>query len=228
MSSGAIPKSTPFDAAIAEVRLKIDELTTTLGTLLRLQAEQGGSISPVTSRGGEAEISHDTFFNMTIGEAAKKFLAMVKTTKSTAEIAEGLERGGLKHSSKSFATTVRSIIGAREDFTRVPNGDWGLTEWYPGMGRGRKPTKEKPKRRKAAGRKRKNIKVDVSTAPKQHGEPTSPAINSTASTKGPQSRIEEYCSTHPTATPREIADELGMRIQTVSLILSKLKSGKAA
>jgi hypothetical protein len=143
MSSDAIPKATPFDAAVAEVQAKIEELRTTLMTLLRLQAEHGGSLGSTTPRGTDTEISHDTFFNMTIGEAAKKYLSMVKTTKSTADIAEGLERGGLKHSSKDFATTVRSILGPREDFTRVPNGDWGLTEWYPGIGRGKKAKPEK-------------------------------------------------------------------------------------
>ena len=57
---------------------------------------------------------------------------MVKATKATGDIASALELGGLKHSSKDFNTTVRSVLGGREDFLRV-NGDWGLTEWYPGM-----------------------------------------------------------------------------------------------
>jgi hypothetical protein len=219
MSSIAISKATPFDAAVAEVQLKIEELKTTLATLLRLQAEQGGAPSPTGgSRGGEAEISHDTFFNMTIGEAAKKYLSIVKTTKSTAEIAEGLERGGLKHSSKSFTTTVRSIIGVREDFTRVPNGDWGLTEWYPGMGRGKKPKAKKPKRARKAGPKKMKNKMDA--AVKKQAEPAEPV----ASTKGPQARIEEYRTIHPSASSREIADKLGIRIQTVGLILAKLKA----
>lgn len=142
MSAEPSIKSTPFDSAVSEVQTKIEELKTTLATLLRLQGEYGGA--PVAqSRGAETAISHDTFFNMTIGDAAKKYLAMVKSTKSTAEIGTALEQGGLKHSSKAFPTTVRSILGQREDFTRVPNGDWGLTEWYPGMGRGKKPKAEK-------------------------------------------------------------------------------------
>jgi hypothetical protein len=161
MSSVAVPKATPYDAAVEEVRSNIEELRTTLATLLRLQSEYSGAPSPGT-RGGDAEISHDTFFNMTIADAAKKYLGMVKATKSTADIAESLERGGLKHSSKDFPTTVRSILGPREDFTRVPNGDWGLADWYPGMGRGKKPKAEKPtktgSRRKAKGARSKAAK----------------------------------------------------------------------
>lgn len=148
MSSSAIPKATPFDSAVAEVQAKIEEMKTTLATLLRLQADYGGAPTAM-ARGGETEISHDSFFGMTIGDASKKYLSMVKVTKSTADIAEALERGGLKHSSKSFATTVRSILGAREDFTRVPNGDWGLSDWYPGQGRGKKTKPEKPAKAKA-------------------------------------------------------------------------------
>src|SRR5438477_13138557 len=102
MSSSAIPKATPFDSAVAEVQAKIEEMKTTLATLLRLQTEYGGAPSGPARGGGETEISHDSFFGMTIADAAKKYLGMVKATKSTAVIAEALERGGLKHSSKSF------------------------------------------------------------------------------------------------------------------------------
>ena len=157
MSSSAFPKATPFDSAVAEVQAKIEEMKTTLATLLRLQADYGGAPS-ATSRGGETEISHDSFFGMTIADAAKKYLSMVKATKSTAVIAEALERGGLKHSSKSFPTTLRSILGPREDFTRVPNGDWGLAEWYPGQGRGKKAKPEKPTKRKASKSRSKAVK----------------------------------------------------------------------
>lgn len=225
MSTSVIPKTTPFDAAVAEVQAKIEELKTTLATLLRLQAEQGGAPSLSAGlRGGETEISHDTFFNMTIGEAAKKYLAIVKTTKSTAEIAEGLERGGLKHSSKSFPTTVRSIIGAREDFTRVPNGDWGLTEWYPGMGRGKKPRNEKPKKKAKAGARKQRIVKKQATKSESGPKPA----EEKSSGKGPQAIVEEYLSNHSAATSREIADELGLRIQTVGLIIAKLKKGANA
>jgi len=139
--------STPYDAAIADVQARIQQLQTVLEGLLQLRAQISGA-APLPSPSGnrqasETEVQHDTFFGMTIGDAAKKYLAMMKATKSTAEIAEGLERGGLKHSSKSFTTTVRSILGANESFTRVPNGDWGLTEWYSGMRKERKP-KAKP------------------------------------------------------------------------------------
>jgi hypothetical protein len=139
--------SSPFDAAITELEARIRNMQITLETLQQLRAE--GAAAPASSsllsRTEESQVHHDTFFGMTIGEAARKYLSMVKTTKSTADIAANLEHGGLKHSSKDFPTTVRSILGQREDFLRVPNGDWGLAEWYPGMGRGKKARPEQAK-----------------------------------------------------------------------------------
>src|SRR5665213_4513926 len=141
----------PYDTAIQDVESQIADLQRTLETLLvlkeRHEALTGQSSSPRAS-GNPESISHDTFFGMTISDAAQKYLSMTKATKSTADIAAALEHGGLKHSSKDFPANVRSIIGQRDEFVRVPNGDWGLADWYPGLGRGRKVKPEKPAKSK--------------------------------------------------------------------------------
>lgn len=141
----------PFDPAITELEARIKSLQNTLETLKQLRS--GGADGPVPSaavgtslRPGDAQVQHDSFFGMTIAEATKKYLNMVKHTKSTGEIAHALETGGLKHASKDFHTTLRSTLGGKEEFLRV-NGEWGLAEWYPGMGRGRTAKAEKPKKR---------------------------------------------------------------------------------
>ena len=147
----------PYDAAIADVEARIRSMQMALETLRQLRASALGEPAPApgtVSRPPEAEVQHDTFFGMTIADAAKKYLTMMKVTKSNSDIAAALEQGGLKHSSKDFPSNVRSIIGHREDFLRVPNGDWGLAEWYPGQGRGRKPKAAKSARRKAGKRRK--------------------------------------------------------------------------
>lgn len=141
---------TPYDAAIEDVEGKIRQLQAVLETLRSLRAAPADGSSPSapvgSSREGDTEIRHDTFFGMTIADAARKYLTMVKHTKSTADIASALESGGMKHASKDFNMTLRSVLSPREEFVRV-NSDWGLTEWYPGMGRGRKAkVVEKPKK----------------------------------------------------------------------------------
>ncbi len=128
---------TPYDAAIVDLEGRIRYFETMLESMKQLRSQISGSPMAVPSTngqssGGGTEIQHDSFFGMTIGDAANKYLKMAKATKPTGDIASALERGGLKHSSKDFNTTVRSVLGGREDFLRV-NGDWGLTEWYPGM-----------------------------------------------------------------------------------------------
>lgn len=149
----------PYDTAIQDVERQIEDLQRTLETLFQLKARHDGTAGvPITAArtAGNAEISHDTFFGMTIAEAAQKYLAMTKVTKSTADIAAALEQGGLKHSSKDFPANVRSIIGQRDEFVRVPNGDWGLGDWYPGLGRGKKPKPEKAPKAKAKAPKSKS------------------------------------------------------------------------
>ena len=222
MSSDATPKATPFDSAIAEVESKMADLTVTLAMLLRLKGEHQGNISvafPAASRGGDSEISHDSFFNMTIGDAAKKYLGMVKATKSTAVIANALEQGGLKHSSKNFATTVRSILGPREDFTRVPNGDWGLTEWY-----GRKKLRaEKPKKKRRARAKISTESPSITPVLKTLSIPLIAPRTPTS----PLVRVADYRTSHPDAQGSEIAEKLGLRPAVVGLMLSKLKKATA-
>src|ERR1039457_5510156 len=192
--------STPYDAAIADVENRIRSMQNALETLKQLRASTLGEPSPAAtnfSRSAESEVQHDSFFGMTIADAAKKYLSMMKATKSTADIALALEHGGLKHSSKDFNTTVRSVLGQRDDFLRVPNGDWGLVEWYPGQGRGRKAKPEKKPHRKA------KRKAQVPTQ---------------------ERRILEHMKTAPSKNwlSSEIATALGIKRASVQATLSRL------
>jgi hypothetical protein len=81
------------------------------------------------------KIPGDAFFGMSIGEAAKKYLSMVKKKQTVQEIADALERGGLPHTSANFAQTVRTMVNrqAKEDSDLVrvgPGASWGLSDWY--------------------------------------------------------------------------------------------------
>jgi len=204
----------PYDAAIADLEARIRNMQITLDTLrqLRGQGDGPGVTGPVTNVRGESEVQHDTFFGMTIADAVRKYLTMMKTTKSTAEIAAALELGGLKHSSKDFPTTVRSILGARENFLRVPNGDWGLVEWYPGMGRGKKAkVADKPTR---AASKRKTTSRQK---PRKSKGPTL------------ETRIVELMKTDANKdwVSSEIASKLEAKRESIQSMLSRLaKDGK--
>jgi len=142
------PTPDSYEAVIADLEAKRDQLTLMIENLknMRSMASMVGvpGTAPAAQRGplAEHEIGHDTFFGMTIADAARKYLGIVKRTKTTDEIVEAVESGGLKHASQDFNKTVRSVLGQQEGFVRV-NGEWGLTEWYPGMRKDKK-TKSVP------------------------------------------------------------------------------------
>ena len=71
-------------------------------------------------------IPDDAFFGLSIGEAAKKYLMMVKKKQSVREIADALDRGGLPHTSSNFVATVGTMMNrtAQElDLVRVGRGE---------------------------------------------------------------------------------------------------------
>jgi hypothetical protein len=78
------------------------------------------------------DIPHDAFFQMTVPDAAEKFLTLVKKTKPTGEVAESLLKGGLKSAAKNFPSMINTVLSRESRFVKV-NGEWGLSTWYPGM-----------------------------------------------------------------------------------------------
>ena len=79
----------------------------------------------------QESLDSDSFLGLTIPDAAKKYLAMIKKKQTAAQISQALISGGVD----STKTTITSIL-AREDgkmdstVVRVGRGEYGLTEWY--------------------------------------------------------------------------------------------------
>jgi hypothetical protein len=130
---------THIDATIADLEGWLERISTAIGTLKYFRS-QGGSLPNMLPLAGSrpsahGEISHDTFFKMTVPDAAEKYLKLVKKTKATSEIAASLLNGGLKSASKNFSAMVKTVLARDTRFVKV-NKEWGLDEWYPGMRRG--------------------------------------------------------------------------------------------
>lgn len=94
------------------------------------------SPQPSPSNGtGNAEIQSDTFFGMSILDAAKKYMAMRKRPLSAGEIVEALRTGGqINAQNENFGNTLGATL-ARSDagsgaVVRVGRGKYGLREWY--------------------------------------------------------------------------------------------------
>ena len=131
--------SDPYEAVIADLESQKATIDQTIANLKQLRAKAGMPIA-VTIGGIVAEIPSDAFLGLSIGDAAKKYLGMVRQKKTTSDIADGLEKGGVVNQSKNFYSTVFTAL------TRASSGggvvkignEWGLAEWYPHAGKAKK------------------------------------------------------------------------------------------
>ena len=103
-------------------------------------AGEGSQGTPSQTHGPNgSEIEPDSFFGMSILDAAKKFLAMKKKPQTTADVATALEQGGMTHSSGNWGNTVGSVLNRSDasggEIVKVKRGIWGLAAWYPGRKR---------------------------------------------------------------------------------------------
>jgi hypothetical protein len=129
----------PYDAAIADIESRIAELNAALLVVKKLRDGSTGKASPQakmatsTANGGDDnEIRSDSFFKLTIADAAIKFLRKWagRTPQSTKAIIAALDRGGLK--GKGYQTVYKILTRRAKEKEDVINvhGDWGLPEWY--------------------------------------------------------------------------------------------------
>ncbi len=94
------------------------------------------------------QLRSDTFFRKGIAEAAAIYLGMGRDPKTSGEIADALEQGGIPTQSKDLKATVHAVLvrdGGKWGITRLPNGAWGLDAWYEGGSGTKKQLKRKPK-----------------------------------------------------------------------------------
>jgi hypothetical protein len=145
-----------IDAAIADLEIWLERISTAIETLRHLQS-QGGALPSVPAPIGvgrvsslNGDISHDAFFQMTVPDAAEKYLTLTKKTKPTSELAAALLKGGLKSAAKNFPSMLNTILSRESRFVKV-NKEWALSAWYPGMRRGQRTTTEATAESKPSG-----------------------------------------------------------------------------
>jgi hypothetical protein len=121
-----------YASFLADLRAKRDALDKAISAIEQLtgQTASSGSGGAVSE-----DIRDDSFFQMSIPEAAKKLLAMKKKALTTQEIAEHLKLGGMTHTSENFANTVGSVLNRvyknEGGIVNISRGKWGLSGWYP-------------------------------------------------------------------------------------------------
>src|SRR2546430_8646508 len=101
------PNAVPIDyqTVLADLRRKRDELDKAIAgieIILGLTPSGGAALGAAAANGEPAEVRPDSFFGMSIANAAQKYLLMVKKPQTTPEIASALHRGGLHNQSENF------------------------------------------------------------------------------------------------------------------------------
>lgn len=128
---------------VAELKAEIARLQTAVDVI---EGRAGGPGLPAGITAKPHFMRGDEFHGMGILDAARKYLGMTgRTPKSSAEIAEALEAGGIKHKSANFRASVNTILsrdGVKNGvIEKLANGMWGLPEWYKvGNAQGENPS----------------------------------------------------------------------------------------
>ena len=113
----------------------MERIATAVETLKMFRAG-GGALPGVPASSAArtptgSEIRHDTFFQMTVPDAAEKFLTLAKKTIPTSAMAEGLLKGGLESAAKNFPSMLNTVLTRDDRFVKV-NREWGLDALVPG------------------------------------------------------------------------------------------------
>lgn len=147
-----IPENSPYMAVLIDLRAKRDEIDQAISAIEKIIGG-GSSVSatyPQGSQASSAEIRSDTFFGMSVAEAAEKMLDMHKKPMKAKEIAEGLISGGIHFTTDTPANTVASVLSrhlnsANCNMVKIGRGSFGLAKWYPNSGRFKQKNGKKDK-----------------------------------------------------------------------------------
>lgn len=143
-----------WEAALDELRARRDGLNFTIATIERevlgkAATEAEGQIPPpprsLSANGNGASgrevpvsassIASDAFFKLSVPDAARKYLSIIKRPAGAKEIEKALREGGFQTKAKNFyANLYTSLIRSEGTFEKVGK-KWGLAEWYPQSGR---------------------------------------------------------------------------------------------
>jgi hypothetical protein len=121
-----------YSAVLADLEARKEELESAISAVKTILAAGGISVAGHSEGVYSPEnIPVGSFLRLSIPEATKKFLDMVKTKQGVPQITKALERGGLPRSKQN---TIYSVLRRREsivgDIIRVDD-EWALAEWYP-------------------------------------------------------------------------------------------------
>src|SRR2546425_1154323 len=113
-------------------RARLDQLIAGIEATIMGQTDVAVELEPSASGPVlPATIHPDTFFGLSIIEAAKKFLRIARRAQHTTAIADAISQGGLKRPTEAVLSSILVRAAKGRELTKVGRGTWGLSEWYP-------------------------------------------------------------------------------------------------
>lgn len=199
-----------YAAVLADLEAKIASLqsaATAIRQVMNLGADQGIASAVAERKDQPTEVSFDSFFGMSVPDAIRKFLNMMKRPQTMSDIARALQQGGLPTTSSNLMGVVGPTLSRmRGAGDVVPiQGRWALADWYPPGARERLEAHEKAKSKKVKKRTKKRAKKPAQAA--QQSKPSEEQI----------AKIKELHAAGKKAG--EIAKETGLHIFSITRIL---------
>lgn len=133
-----------YAAVLEDLKKRREKIDAAIAAIALILGDPSAALASVSSNGDEAgtnAVKGDTFFNMTVPDAIRKYLSMMKEPQRATVITRALKSGGIKSLSKNFGANVSTTLARDEGFVNV-NGAWGLASWYPGRGLKKANTKD--------------------------------------------------------------------------------------
>jgi len=128
--------SNPYDAVLADLRAKREEIDKAIELLERVRGGNSPARAAETPAAPQPQNHAGMFLGMSIVDAVLKLLALRKHKMTNGEILKELLAGGMVLTSKEPINVIGSVITRRfnavGDIVRVDRGTWGLKAWYPG------------------------------------------------------------------------------------------------
>lgn len=138
-----------YDAVLADLQAKRDQIDAAIAAINLIRGgSAGASLSPSAGMSPRS-IPPNAFFTMGIGEAARKYLEMVKGKQTVGQITKALEQGGMPPlKPNTVYAALRRREAVNKDIIRLGE-EWGLKEWFSNVALPKSPkarvVKHKPK-----------------------------------------------------------------------------------
>ena len=166
--------------------------------------------------GVPSELPKGAFLGKSLPQCITLHLSAVRKKQTMKEITAALRVGGVESTSPDFGNVVNAAIQRMKknnEILRFKDG-YGLASWYPPNFRASAPS---PQRTKGKAAKKSHKKPKAAKSVRQQ-EPAAPEK------VGSESQVLAYFKKHAgkEVSKAAIVSELGMRVQTASLILAKL------